>query len=220
MPAGVEMPEDVAEVLKASETGGALFWSLAEAKLALPPFPIERALEYQGWNSGPLQSLLDRPRRVLVVLVRLGGFAVGIFEGDHLVASKVDAPFVKGRNRAGGSSSNRYRQRRENQESFLFDKASDTLRAVVEGYEHPPQHLVLGGDRMTLQAFEKRCPYLSRFRDIRMGRVLVGLPDPRLEVLRDTPRLFYASRVVTFQGLATGGEGFTAEAQRARRRGE
>ena len=204
MPTGVELPKDVEEALRASDTGGVLFWSLAEAKLVLPPFPVDRQTDLAGWQPGQLQSLLDKPRRILVVLVRLGGFAVGIFEGERLMASKVDAPYVHGRNRAGGSSSNRYRQRRVNQSRMLFDKACETLRNVVETYALPPQHLVLGGDRLTVLDFEKRCPMLARYRTIRLGRFLTDVPDPRLEVLKDTPRQFYSSRVITFRGLPPG----------------
>ena len=203
-PEGVELPSEAAEALAASDTGGAVFWSLSEAHLVLPPFPFDRSTESPGWDSGPLQSLLDKPRRILVVLLRLGGIAIGIFEGERLVTSKVESPFVKGRHRAGGSSSGRFRRRHEGQERMLFDKACETLRDQVEGYPHPPQHLVLGGDRLTLQAFEKRCPYMARFRGIRLGRMLVDIPDPRLAVLREAPRLFYASEVVTFQGLPPG----------------
>jgi hypothetical protein len=204
LPDGPELPADIRRELAASDTGGILLWTLSEAHLVIPPFPVEAAEERDGWHTGPLLSLLDKPRRVLVVLLRMGGFAIGMFEGERLMSSKVDAPFVKGRHRQGGSSSGRFARRREGQERMLFDKACEVLRAQVEGYHSPPQHLVLGGDRLTLQAFEKRCPYLSRFRSIRLDRVLVDIPDPRLAVLQDAPRLFYASRVLTFSGLPEG----------------
>lgn len=198
-PEGLALPEDVQQALASSDTGGVLFWSPAESHLIVPPFPVEREATMPGWNAGPLQSLLDRPRRTLVVLVRLGGFAIGIFEGERLVSSKVDAPFVKGRHRKGGSSSGRFARRHEEQARSLFDKACGVLRDQVEGYSKPPEHLVLGGDRLTLLAFEKRCPYLSRFNSIRLNRVLTTIPDPRLDVLRDAARLIYSSQVITFQ---------------------
>lgn len=198
-PEDVRLPEEVGAVLRESDTGAALFWSLAESHLVLPPFPVEREGSFPAWNAGPLQSLLDRPRRILVVLVRLGGFAIGVFEGEALVSSKVGAPFVKGRHKKGGSSSARFARRHEEQARGLFDKACEVLRAQVEGYPKAIEHLVLGGDRLTLLAFEKRCPYLARFGSVRLEHVLTGIPDPRLDVLRDTPRLIYSSRVVTFQ---------------------
>ena len=37
-------------------------------------------------------------------LVRLGGYAIGVFDGEQLVASKVGSRFVKNRHKKGGSS--------------------------------------------------------------------------------------------------------------------
>ncbi|HWH29889.1 MAG TPA: Vms1/Ankzf1 family peptidyl-tRNA hydrolase, partial [Mycobacteriales bacterium] len=48
------------------------------------------------------------PRRVGVLLVRLGGFACGVFTGDDLVASKVGSRPVHGRSAAGGQSQQRF----------------------------------------------------------------------------------------------------------------
>ena len=58
---------------------------------------------------GPLLDALGEDHVVAVLLVRLGGFAVGVFEGERLAASKVGSRFVKGRHKKGGSSANRFR---------------------------------------------------------------------------------------------------------------
>ncbi len=194
----LRLPEGIAHLMKTSETGSALFWSLAESRLVLPPFPVERASEHRGWHAGPLQSLLDRPRRVAVFLLRMGGYAVGVFEGERLVVSKVGTRFVKGRHKKGGSSSSRFARRREEQARGLFDKSCEELRTLLEAHREGLQHLVLGGDRHTLQAFEKRCTYLSSLAPIRLQRVL-EVPDPRLKVLQSAARLLYESRVATFR---------------------
>ncbi len=196
-PAEIGLPEEPLALLQGSGTGAFLFWSLAESHLVIPPFPVEKQAELAGWQVGPLQSLLDRQRTVLVMLLRMGGFAVGIFQGERLVSSKVGSRFVKGRHKKGGSSAGRFARRREGQERALFDKACETLHAQVEGFDGRLEHMVLGGDRMTLQAFEKRCPDMRRLGAIRTGRVLT-VPDPRLAVLKDIPRLMYSSRVVSF----------------------
>jgi len=47
-------------------------------------------------------------RRVGVLLVRLGGYAAGVFEGSTLVASKVGSRQVHGRSSAGGWSQQRF----------------------------------------------------------------------------------------------------------------
>jgi hypothetical protein len=197
LPSSVTLPQEVVTLYRESETGAFLFWSQAESKLVTPPFPVERYKEQEGWHVGPMHSLLDKPRRTAVALVRLGGFAIGVFDGERLIASKVDAPFVKGRHRAGGRSSGRFARRREGQARSLYDKACETFRAVVEPHRAGLNHLVLGGDRMTLLDFEKRCGYLSGFRSIRLRRLL-HVPDPRQKVLENAIQAAYMSQVVTF----------------------
>ncbi len=196
-PREVELPEDILAAVNGSETGAVLFWSLAESHLVLPPFPVEAAATYDGWNTGPLHSLLHRPRSVLVLLLRLGRYSIGVFEGDRLVQSKTGTRFVKGRHRKGGSSSARFARHREGQARELFDKACEILVKQVELYPGRPDHFFLGGDRLTLVAFVKRCPYLERLSSIRLHRILkVG--EPSLKVLQAVPREVYMSQLYSF----------------------
>ena len=173
-----------------------LFWSDGEAHAVLPPFPVEDAAEYDGWDAATLVALLERPRTILVLLLRLGGFAVGVFEGERLVQSKVGSRFVKARHKKGGSSSGRFARRREGQARALMDKAAETFQEQAESYDGEFDHLLLGGDRMTLLAFRKRSPLLEGLESIRVPRIL-NVGDPKLETLRTLPRLIYTSRVVS-----------------------
>ncbi len=202
-PREIEMPEDIGAMVQGSDTGAILFWSLGEANLVLPPFPVQASASYQGWCTGPLQSLLDRSRFILVLLLRLGRYAVGVFDGEGLVLSKTGTRFVKGRHRKGGSSSARFARHREEQARALFDKACEILRGIVEAYPGHLDHFVLGGDRLTLLALEKRCTYLKQLNAIRLRRILeVG--EPSLNALRAIPRQVYMSQVITFSPEATG----------------
>ena len=74
-----------------------------------------------------------RDRRVGVLLVRRAGFAVGVFEGATLVASKVDSTYVQGTTKAGGWSQQRYARRRANQASAAFAEAADVAVRVLTG---------------------------------------------------------------------------------------
>ncbi len=195
------MDEYLAEAVRDSGTGAFLFWSPEESQAVLPPFPVETQAEHSGWNTGPLRDLLDKQRTVLVVLLRLSGYAVGVFEGERLAQSKVGSRFVKGRHKKGGSSSGRFARRREEQARALMDKAAETLQAQVEAWEGPLDHMLLGGDRHTLLAFEKRCPYMERLEGIRLPRLL-NVDRPNLEALKALPRLMYTSRVITITGPA------------------
>ncbi len=195
-PDDVALDESLAASIAASGTGAVLFWSADETHAILPPFPVENPAESDGWDTGPLLALLDRPRTILVLLLRLGGYAVGVFEGERLAQSKVGTRFVKGRHKKGGSSSGRFARRREGQARELMDKAAETFQEQAEAYGGPFDHLLLGGDRMTLLAFQKRCPYLERLEGIRLPRIL-NVEDPRLETLLSLPRLIYTSRVIS-----------------------
>jgi hypothetical protein len=163
-----------------------------------PPFP-PLAAPAAGDDGAALAALLahvGRRRRVGVVLVRLGGFAVGIFDGRELAVSKVGSRLVHGRHRAGGSSANRFRRRRENQARDALDAATATAVAILAGPAAAGEldAVVRGGDRRALgEVFAD--PRLARAAGLAVERVL-DVPDPRLKVLRGTPDLFLATRVV------------------------
>jgi hypothetical protein len=103
---------------------------------------------------------VHRDRVVGVLLVRRAGFAVGVFEGRALVASKVDSTYVQGTTKAGGSSQQRYARRRANQAVAAFGEAADTAVRVLGGAQLDA--LIAGGDR---------------------GAVRTVLADPRLRAL-------------------------------------
>ena len=189
---------DIADLIRDSDTGAVLLHSLAESHLVIPPFPIDRASDNDGWNVGPLHSLLDRPRRVLVILLRLGGFSIGIFDGEKLLTSKTDSPFVKNRHRKGGSSSGRFARRREGQTRRLLDKACEALRRQVDDNQGHIDNVITGGDRQALIEFEKHCSVYKSLQPKRLQRIL-NVPEPRLDILKSSPRLVYSSEVVTFK---------------------
>ena len=89
---------------RAVYAGGSARIELDESVLTVtPPFGLEHEGEYDVVRAGPLLDALEAAPRVAVVLVRMGGYAVGVFEGERLVASKVGTRFVKGRHKKGGS---------------------------------------------------------------------------------------------------------------------
>ena len=134
-------------------------------------------------------------RTVGVLLVRLGGYAVGVFTGDppQLAASKTGSRLVHGRAAAGGWSQHRFARRRDNQAAAALRAAADTALAVLGPYEGRLDAVVLGGDRRTM-AGVRADPRLAPFIALAAERFLT-VPDPRLAVLKDTPRLFRATRI-------------------------
>jgi Actinobacteria/chloroflexi VLRF1 release factor len=135
-------------------------------------------------------------RTVGVLLVRLGGYAAGVFTGPgaaHLAASKVGSRLVHGRSAAGGTSQQRFARRREKQASEALGAAADTAAAVFGPYEGKLDAVVLGGDRRAIAGL-RGDPRLRPYFDLAVERFLT-VPDPRLTVLRGAPRLFQAIRI-------------------------
>ncbi|HUD35893.1 MAG TPA: acVLRF1 family peptidyl-tRNA hydrolase [Streptosporangiaceae bacterium] len=132
-------------------------------------------------------------RTVGVFLVRLGGYAAGVFTGSEpvLAASKVGSRLVHGRSAAGGQSQQRFARRRENQAHQALAAAADTAAAVFGPYQLDA--LVLGGDKRAFAAIRDD-PRLAPFFAVAVDAFLT-VPDPRLTVLKDTPRLFRAIKI-------------------------
>lgn len=73
------------------------------------------------------------PERFGLVLTRRGGYAVGLVDGDRLVASKCGTRYVQGRTKAGGQSQQRYARRRGNQASALVRDCTAACDRVLAG---------------------------------------------------------------------------------------
>src|SRR5262245_53744623 len=75
---------------------------------------------YDGGSVEQLVAAVQPPRTVGLLLVRRGGFAVGVAEGARLLASKVGTRYVQGKTKAGGWSQQRYARRRDAQAHSAF----------------------------------------------------------------------------------------------------
>jgi hypothetical protein len=169
-----------------------------------PPFPspaplLSPALLSAGGERAVARALAAHAaadRTVGVLLVRLGGYAVGVFSGapPRLVSSKTGSRPVHGRSAAGGWSQQRFARRRENQAATALQAAADAAAEVFGRYGAGGlDAVVLGGDKRSaagLRGDARLAEYLARA----AGRFLT-VPDPRLAVLRETPRAFLAIRI-------------------------
>jgi len=170
----------------------------AECHAPFPPLPAPAG---GAWPTDPadLAGLIAAhaaaDRTVGVLLVRLGGFAAGVFTGSppRLVSSKVGARLVHGRSAAGGTSQRRFARRRENQATAAIEAAADTAVKVLAPYAERLDAVVLGGDRKAVSGV-RADPRLRPVMKQAVDRFLT-VPDPRLAVLRDAPRLFLAVRI-------------------------
>ncbi len=164
--------------------------SVAECHVPFPPLPAGT----RG-TGAELAAHAGKDRTVGVLLVRLGGYAAGVFSGADakLVASKVGSRLVHGRSAAGGSSQHRFARRREKQAREALEAAADCAVGVFGGFDGKLDALVLGGDKRAIAPLRED-PRLRPYFDVAVDRFLT-VPDPRLAVLRATPRLFRAVKI-------------------------
>ena len=162
----------------------------------LPPGEATRPADEVRAAAEALAAHAAADRTVGVLLVRLGGYAVGVFTGSapQLVSSKTGSRPVHGRSAAGGWSQHRFARRRENQAATALRAAADAAAEVFGRYG--PDRLdavVLGGDKRSAAGLGAD-PRLEKYLAKATTRFLT-VPDPRLAVLRDIPRAFLAIRI-------------------------
>jgi Actinobacteria/chloroflexi VLRF1 release factor len=156
-----------------------------------PSFGLGHEGTYDYVHVTPLLEAIARDHVVSVLLVRLGGYAVGVFDGERLVASKVGSRFVKGRHKKGGSSANRFRRRREEQAKALYKEAAAVAAEVLA---QPTEFAALGGDRSAVDATLRECPQLAWVQERAIPHFL-AVPEPRERTLKALPYVLYAVEV-------------------------
>lgn len=194
-----------------AERHGELTWSAAERSLALsaadgatavlePFLPITSGVTITSsgadpaFASGGPDSLAGwgaPPTHLALILVRRGGYAVGLGAGPELVAHKVGTRYVQSRTAAGGWSQQRFARRRKNQaDGLVVSVIEHTLRIVLAS---PSDALVVGGDKSLVRDVLADAR-LSRLAEL-PRRELFDLPDPKLVVLERALRRARAVRI-------------------------
>ena len=138
-----------------------------------------------------------QPPRLLVVLVRRGGYAVAVVGDDgSLVRHKVGTRHVQSRTAAGGWSQQRFARRRGNQADALVEAVAGHTARVLGEAPVGVAGLVLGGDRALVEAVVEALP-TDRAAQVRRlpRRGLWDLADPRRTVLDEAVRRGRAVRV-------------------------
>ncbi|MEU5265290.1 acVLRF1 family peptidyl-tRNA hydrolase [Amycolatopsis sp. NPDC021455] len=99
---------------------------------------------------GALVAHVRRPRRVALLLVRLGGHSVGIAFDGRVEVSRTDRHLVHGRSAAGGWSQQRFARRRAGQARQALEAAARDAFEVLVPRLSEVDSVVLGGDRRAL----------------------------------------------------------------------
>jgi hypothetical protein len=134
--------------------------ALASLAVPYPPLDLSQSSAESSAEPGaaadPVAALAAHARadrRVAVLLVRRGGYAVALVagaDGGAVTASKVGSRYVQGRTAAGGWSQQRFARRREGQTAALLDSAAATAARVLEPWLSGGSRadvVVTGGDR-------------------------------------------------------------------------
>jgi hypothetical protein len=168
--------------------------SVAELRIPFPPLgPAPDGGAPAAAATAVLAHALV-PRTVLALLVRRGGYACAVLDGDRVVASKVGSRYVQGRTAAGGQSQQRFARRREKQANELVGAAvlvaqRVLLPAVADGVllatggDRPLLDEVLADRRLAALARLPRCPPLE-------------IHDPKFDLVTDLPRRLRMVRIV------------------------
>jgi predicted RNA methylase len=167
-----------------------------ETIVVRPPFGLPHEHEYDSVRLAPLLEALAADHTVAALLVRLGGYAVGVFDGETLVASKVGSRFVKNRHKKGGSSANRFRRRREEQARALIDEAAEVAVRVLEPWRGRVEFVALGGDRAAIREVLAASPQLGWLAERQLPRFF-DVPEPRQRVLEQLPYDLYSAELTT-----------------------
>lgn len=149
------------------------------------PVPFGPLVSAPGLRAGlAVDELLDHlmvPRLIGLLLVRLGGYSVGITRAGVVLTSSTGSRLVHGRSAAGGQSQQRFARRRDNQARVALRAAADTAARVLLPRAAELDAVVLGGDTAalrTLASDPRLAPLLARAEP----RVL-DIPEPRRAVL-------------------------------------
>lgn len=182
-----------------AERHGELTWSSAESSVTVSAADgatavLDPLASGAAGGAGDLDGLAVwamPPEAIALVLVRRGGYAVGLGQGAELISHKVGTRYVQSRTAAGGWSQHRFARRRDNQADALVVSVIEHARRVV--LASPSGALVVGGDRSLVRDVLAD-PRLARLVKL-PRRELFDLPDPKLVVLKQALRRGRAVRI-------------------------
>ncbi|WP_290052763.1 acVLRF1 family peptidyl-tRNA hydrolase [Amycolatopsis solani] len=102
-------------------------------------------------DGGSLAAHVSVPRRIALLLVRLGSHSVGIARDGRVEVSRTDRHLVHGRSAAGGWSQQRFARRRAGQARQALQAAARDAFEVLVPRLSEVDAVVLGGDRRALE---------------------------------------------------------------------
>ncbi len=189
-----EMLDTLVEKAAGSTTGAAVFYAMGKGYVVRPPFPLAEDGLRRGYDPGPLRSSLEKDRELGLILVRLGRYAIGVFQGDKLLAGKAGTGLVHARHHKGGSSANRFARHREKQMEYFFTRIEEHAREILGPHLGDIEYVIYGGARDTLARMWKQCAFFETMRPKTLDRLL-PLREPRRAAFDEALKQAYGSAV-------------------------
>lgn len=174
-----------------------------EVTVDVPFGPLGETGRHPGLVVAPLVAHVSRPRRIGLLLARLGGHSVGIAEAGRVLVSRTDRRQVHGRNSAGGWSQQRFARRRDDQARRALRAAADDAADVLVPALGELDGVVLGGDRAALDTLRADARLRAVFE--RAEPWVLDVREPRRTVLDEAARRARAVEVV-IHDAGTGGK--------------
>ena len=188
-------PKGLSKSIADSSTGAILFWGPKSRYLVMPPFPVTEEKFSKTCEIEPLYSLMHKEFLIALVLVRLGTYGIGIFQGERLLSSKVGTGLVHARHRQGGSSAHRFERHREKQMETFFTRVCTHAREQIEPYARQLDYIIYGGTKETIMDFRKQCHFLHEF-DSQVLERLLNVREPKQSGLAEAIQETWSSRVI------------------------
>jgi len=199
-------PPELSELATASKQGAVIFWGPSRKCLIRPPFPVDEKRFYQAYDINRLRSMLTHDFKVALILIRLGAYAIGVYQGQELIASKVGTGLVHARHKQGGSSQARFARHREKQIEYFITRVCRHVREQLEPQMQSLDYIAYGGARTTILLLRKQCHFLEQF-DSRTLPPVLDIPEPRQDVLERAIDRVWASSLTEWHD----GEVFPSE---------
>jgi hypothetical protein len=196
-----------ATVLDIQDTGDGVLLTAADGATALlqAPWPVDGRPGRGATAVDRLASLASQDRTAAVVLLRRGGYAVGLCQGGRVLVSKTGTRYVQSRTAAGGWSQQRFARRRANQADALVEAvAHHAAQLLVAAPSNPAwpdaetrplaaEYLALGGDKGLCQLLLAE-PVFARLAAL-PRLAFLDVPDPKTAVLKKSAQDLCAVRI-------------------------
>jgi hypothetical protein len=189
-----EMLDALAEKAAKSPTGSLILFPGDRGLVVWPPFPVAETVLYRSFEPGPLKAMLEKDWKLGLILIRLGQWAMGIFEGEKLIDGQAGTGLVHARHHKGGSSANRFARHREKQMEYFFTRIERHARELLEPRLKEFDYFLYGGARDTLLRMQKQCRFFQSLEGRVVNRLL-SVREPRRSAFEQAVAQAYASAV-------------------------